>query len=32
MYEAMRQRSRPAHSIPNPKPAAPAKPRKGLGS
>ena len=32
MYEAMRQRSRPAQPIPNPKPAAPAKPRKGLGS
>jgi 23S rRNA (guanosine2251-2'-O)-methyltransferase len=32
MYEAMRQRNRPAHSIPNPKSAAPAKPRKGLGS
>ena len=31
MYEAMRQRNRPAQSIP-PKPAAPAKPRKGLGS
>ncbi len=32
MYEAMRQRNRPAQSIPSPKPAAPAKPRKGLGS
>jgi 23S rRNA (guanosine2251-2'-O)-methyltransferase len=32
MYEAMRQRSRPAQAIPNPKPAAPTKPRKGLGS
>jgi 23S rRNA (guanosine2251-2'-O)-methyltransferase len=32
MYEAMRQRSQPAQPIPNPKPAAPAKPRKGLGS
>jgi 23S rRNA (guanosine2251-2'-O)-methyltransferase len=32
MYEAMRQRSHPAQPIPNPKPAAPAKPRKGLGS
>ncbi len=32
MYEAMRQRNRPAQPIPNPKPAAPAKPRKGLGS
>jgi 23S rRNA (guanosine2251-2'-O)-methyltransferase len=30
MYEAMRQRSRPAPSTP--KPAAPPKPRKGLGS
>jgi 23S rRNA (guanosine2251-2'-O)-methyltransferase len=32
MYEAMRQRSQPAQPIPNPKPAASAKPRKGLGS
>jgi 23S rRNA (guanosine2251-2'-O)-methyltransferase len=32
MYEAMRQRSQPAQPIPSPKPAAPAKPRKGLGS
>jgi 23S rRNA (guanosine2251-2'-O)-methyltransferase len=30
MYEAMRQRTRPA--APEPKAAAPAKPRKGLGS
>ncbi len=30
MYEAMRQRSLPTH--PQPKPPAPAKPRKGLGS
>jgi 23S rRNA (guanosine2251-2'-O)-methyltransferase len=30
MYEALRQRSRPA--APASKPAAPAKPRKGLGS
>jgi len=30
MYEAMRQRRRPAP--PSPKPAAPPKPRKGLGS
>ena len=30
MYEAMRQRSRPAPATP--KPAAPPKPRKGLGS
>jgi len=30
MYEAVRQRNRPAPSTP--KPAAPAKPRKGLGS
>jgi len=30
MYEAMRQRSRPAPAMP--KPAAPPKPRKGLGS
>jgi 23S rRNA (guanosine2251-2'-O)-methyltransferase len=30
MYEAMRQRSRPAQATP--KPAAPPKPRKGLGS
>ena len=30
MYEAMRQRSRPRSQLPNP--AAPAKPRKGLGS
>jgi len=32
MYEAMRQRSQPAQPIPSPRPAAPAKPRKGLGS
>jgi 23S rRNA (guanosine2251-2'-O)-methyltransferase len=32
MYEAMRQRSQPAQPIPNPKLAASAKPRKGLGS
>jgi 23S rRNA (guanosine2251-2'-O)-methyltransferase len=32
MYEAMRQRNSPAQAIPNAKPAAPAKPRKGLGS
>ena len=31
MYEAMRQRSRPAEAQAIPKPAAPAKPRKGLG-
>jgi 23S rRNA (guanosine2251-2'-O)-methyltransferase len=32
MYEAMRQRNRPAQPIPSPKSAAPAKPRRGLGS
>ena len=32
MYEAMRQRNHPAQPTPNPKPTAPAKPRKGLGS
>src|SRR5208283_2955085 len=31
MYEAMRQRNHPAQPTPNPKPTAPAKPRKGLG-
>jgi len=32
LYEAMRQRSRTAPEVPNKKPAAPAKMRKGLGS
>ncbi len=32
LYEAMRQRSRPSQESANAKPAAPAKPRKGLGS